>query len=171
MKAIVIYEDLEFAIRADAILHRVGGRVEINIEWTVSSWPLDAFIEKPSAEKLLVQAQDADLLVLPANLAGFIPLRLLGWLERWARLRHNPEAALGVLDDGDFSRVEMHPALSKFANENRLAVVRNGNQGPDAFGKLTVHFKPARQSASPIKFYRNSNYDWPATYQGFGIND
>jgi hypothetical protein len=173
MKAIVIYEELEFTTRADAILHRVGGRAEINIEWTVSCWPVDALIEKKSAGKLLVQAQNAHLIVLPANLARFIPLRLLGWLERWAKLRHNPEVTLGILHEREFSHIEMpvHPALLKFAHENGLALVRNGSPCPNECGKRAFFFELERRSALPVEFYRHGNYDRPEAYRGFGINE
>ena len=162
MKAVVIYENVEFADRVGAILRRVASRAEINIKWTVLRLSVDELSGKKFVGKALVRARDAHLIVVPAKLAQSIPISLLGWLERWAQARHNGEMALGILDDNTLGRAQapMHPDLSEFAHKHGLAVIRDGS-----FLDLE------RRTAPHIELYRYGNFDQPGTNRSFGIND
>lgn len=171
MKAIVIHEDTEFAARADAILRRVSVQAEINIE--VSSWSVDALNEKEFSRKALLLAQDAHLIILSEKLAQCIPLSLLNWLEHWAKPHHGSEAALGILDEGGFGHTEapLYSALSKFAHQHGLAVIRNGSPLPNSLGNLAVCFESESRSPLPVEIYQHSYYDRPESYRRFGINE
>lgn len=173
MKAIIIYGDMEFAERAEALLHRVGKRAEINIEWTVSFWSVVALGKTEFAQKAFAEAEDADLILFPAKLARSCPRPLLQWLEHWADLRRIPEAALAILDDPDATRVEVpvHPGLAKLIDTHGLTVIKNERRPADSAGKTPVLFEPDRRLPLPVELSNHGHHDRPGAYRSFGINE
>jgi hypothetical protein len=122
MKAIIICDDFAFVAQANAALQRVGCRPNIGAQWNIKSWPVNSLKQAVMAEKVLVEAADAHLIVIPARRAHSLPLWLRDWLERWAALRQIQDAALAVIDDGVDARFTktMNPELTAFAQKNGL---------------------------------------------------
>jgi len=50
-------------------LQRVGCRPEVNAHWTIKSWPVNTLEQEAAAEKILIEAADAHLIVIPARYA------------------------------------------------------------------------------------------------------
>src|SRR5258708_14984527 len=100
MKAVIICDDLALFAKANATLQRLGCRPEVNVHWTIKSWPANAFDQAAAVERAIIEAADAHLIVIPAWLAHSLPFFLRDWLERWATLRLVRDAALAIIGDG-----------------------------------------------------------------------
>jgi hypothetical protein len=152
MKALIVYDDFTSAVRAKAILQRVASDPKETVRWNVSPWRMDMLKLSITADTALADALDARLIVLALCNARSLPNWLVGWLDRWALLRHIPEAALALLDDGSADALcpSTAPELSRFAGRHGLSFIF------DDCGGLQIHsqvFNPARdeQRSSTLK--------------------
>jgi len=49
MRAVVLYDDVMFAAKADATLRCVGNQAGVNVQWTIKCWPVNALNETAGA--------------------------------------------------------------------------------------------------------------------------
>ena len=92
------------------------------------------------AEKILVEALDTHLIVIPARRAHSLPFWFRDWLERWAALRQIRDAALAVIDDGMDSRFTnpISPELTVFVQKNGLNLLTDEGAVGQGAAKLFV---------------------------------
>jgi len=117
MKALIIYDDPTGATRATAALKRAAWRANVGADWDIKPWRTDALKLPSVADKALIEAADADLIVLAGAQAHSLPTWLEEWLRCWVIRRNIEDAALAVLDD-ESSRVLVvpdAPQVSQFA--------------------------------------------------------
>jgi hypothetical protein len=125
MKAVIIYDDLSSATKANAILQRVGLRPDVRVRWTITAWRIDIIKEATVAKNALLDAQDAHLIVFARRSAQSIPSGLRRWLEQWAALRQIPNAAVAVVPVN--SARSAPPKLHILGQQQGLAFL--GNEG------------------------------------------
>jgi hypothetical protein len=120
MKAIIICDDLAFAVSAASTLSRVGRRVDVSVQWTKIFWPINALSEPALAKQALTEASDAQLILFPARCAESLPEWIFDWLNRWVPVRTNSDSAIGIMNDGHISelRKPLTVELSRFAREH-----------------------------------------------------
>lgn len=173
MKAIVICDSMACADEVSSTLLHVSSRAEVNIDWTVGRWQANALKETSSAEKALVRARDAHLIVLPAPLAESIPFWILRWLERWVVMRRIPEPALAIIDQENSTQVEtpVHPELLEFLRKHGLAFITKEPLFTKEPLKLSVHFGREQLLALPVEPLSLSDSNQPASCRCFGINE
>jgi hypothetical protein len=171
MKAVIIYQDLDFAGNACAILRRAACRAEVNVEWTISCWPANALNKASFFKKALLQARDAHLILLPARLAQSISGSLRAWLRRWAMLHHIPQAALGIVRDSADLDTGVDPDLAECAREHGLVFIGKGAVYPEGPPELPVHFDHAPETSLPVQFHGLGESDSWGSHWNFGIND
>src|SRR5580692_7725400 len=83
---------VSFAATTNAILRRVADRADISLEWDIRFWRLNMLRCTPTAEVAMSDAADAHLIVFAIRHFQTLPVWLRIWLERWAALRHIPDA-------------------------------------------------------------------------------
>jgi hypothetical protein len=173
MKAVIIGDDFAFVAQANARLQRVGRRADVRAQWSVKSWPVNALNQKTMAEKALVEAADAHLIIVPARRAHAFPPWLRDWLERWAALRQIPEAALAVLGDAcsTDSTISVSPELTSFVRKNGLNFITD--QGVVATNRTSLNARAPRQHTLPrpieqSRFVQAASRD---SFRGLGINE
>ena len=156
INAVIVYDDVEFAAQANAMLERAVRWPGETIRWNVKPWRIDILKLEPSAEAGLAEAVEAHLMLLAVRrLQSLLPW-LLNWLERWATRRQFQEAALAVWDGGTRSTpaAQVPPELSAFAGRHNLSLIRDDNtliqDKPAMFAaelyQRTVSLGPPRRS-------------------------
>ena len=125
MKAVILCDDFAFTAHAAAALSRVGGQADLNVQWTTTCWPIDALKESALAEKALVEASDAHLILVPEHRVHSLPSWVFDWLSRWALHRTVRDAALGVVNAGNTAQLTepTFPELSRFVREHSLTFI------------------------------------------------
>jgi len=126
MKAVVFCDDFTFAARVRTILLRVGRQPEVGVRWKVKAWPLISLDDAASAERIVDEAADAHLVVIPAEYARSLPDRLQAWLDQWALRRQIEAVAIGVVGDASTIGTELEllaerHGLSLLTNEGRVS--------------------------------------------------
>jgi hypothetical protein len=125
MKALIFYEDIVGAANTRAILNRVAHRADIAVKWDISPWRLGLLEFQRTAELALRDATDAHLIVFTNRFAAGLSAELTEWLEKWATLRHVPDAAIAIIGDGT-SKASSAPAtseLSQFTRRHGLSFI------------------------------------------------
>ncbi len=125
MKALIIYDDLTGATRATAALKRAAWRATVSEDWDIKPWRTDALKIPSVAEMALIEAADADLIVLAGPQAHSFPNWLEEWLGCWVVRRKIEDAALAVLYDecaGVLVAADA-PHLSQFAESHGLSLI------------------------------------------------
>lgn len=127
MNAVIIYDRFEFAVKAGAMLRRVGQQTGETVHWVVMPWRLDILEMPAAAEQALTEAAGAHLILLAIRQAQTLGAWLLDWLERWARRRQVQAAALAMWVGGTGNTVfgGTTPELSTFAERHGLILVRS----------------------------------------------
>jgi hypothetical protein len=173
MKAIIIYEDKEFAARACATLHRVACHEGIDVQWTVECWPTTALNETEFAEMSLLGTRDAHLIILPASYTRLFPQWLRDWLNRWAGQRQNHEAALAFIDDRNTAGFPhpVCPELSVLIRKHGLNLILGRNPAPADAKKLWIDFSPAQEVSLPVGGANFPDLITHGSYRGMGINE
>jgi len=125
ISAVIIYDECDFASKAKEMLERVAHRTHESMRWSVMPWRADMLKLPATAEAALVEAAEADLILLAVRQIQSLLPWLLDWLERWAMCRRVPEAALGVWDDGntDTPSARVAAELSQFAGRHGLSLI------------------------------------------------
>jgi hypothetical protein len=173
MKAVIICDDFAFVAQANAKLQRVGRRRDVRAQWSVKSWPVNALNQSGMAEKALVEAADAHLIIVPARRAHTFPPWLRDWLERWAALRQIPEAALAVIGDvsDTDSTMTVSPELTSFVRKNGLNFITDKAVVPKNRTKLEPRAPRERtlpQRTEQSRFVDAATRD---SFRGLGINE
>ena len=171
MKSVIIYEDLAFLANAIAKLKRVGCRPKVNARWTIKSWPINTLEQEAPAERSLIEAADAHLIVIPARYARTLPLGLREWLERWATLRQIQDAAVAVIGDAthaDFPRT-VSPELAMLVQKQGLNFIIDEVPVARNATKLVVRFPHERDL--PLERPRFKHAVTSDSFRGFGINE
>src|SRR5215470_10113768 len=97
MKAVIISDDPAFASYATSTLARVGRQAGVDVLWTTKFWSIDSLNEPALAEKALVEASDAHVILFPAHRTHSLPDWIFNWLARWAAARTIQDAAVGII--------------------------------------------------------------------------
>ena len=173
MKSVIIYEDLAFLANAIAKLQRVGCRPKVNARRTIKSWPINTLEQEAAAKKILIEAADAHLIVIPARYARTLPLGLREWLERWATLRQIQDAAVAVIGDAthaDFPRT-VSPELAMLVQKQGLNFIIDEVPVARNATKLVVRFQHERDLPLPLEWPRFRHAVTSDSFRGFGINE
>ncbi|MDE3066807.1 MAG: hypothetical protein KGJ60_04560 [Verrucomicrobiota bacterium] len=133
MKAVIIYDQFDFAAKAKAMLERASDRAGDAVLWNVMPWRVDMLNLAPAAAEALMEAADAHLIVLSVRQPGHLPIWLMDWLEVWAERRRVPDAALATFGGarGGALSATAAPELSRFAERHRLSFIFS-DRGPGA---------------------------------------
>ena len=146
MKALIIYDDLTGATRATAALKRAALRANVGADWDIKPWRTDALKFPSVADKALIEAADADLIVLAGPQAHSLPTWLEEWLRCWVIRRNIQDAALAVLYD-ESAEVLVAPDashLSQFSEGHGLSLITESETTPEDHQRLST---PRAQSA------------------------
>ena len=117
MKVLVIYDGCHIAARTIAIL------TDTTVQWSIRFWQLNSLSLPPAAERALVEAAGAHLILLAGRRVRALPALLRFWLEQWAKHRQIENAALAVMSDepnATFSAFVPFE-LSEFAGQHGLS--------------------------------------------------
>jgi hypothetical protein len=129
MNAVIIYDEFDYATKANAMLERAAHRTGEITHWSVKLWRVDVLKLSPAAETALAEAAEAHLIMLAVRQVQSLLPWLVDWLERWATRRQVQEAALAVWDGGNadtrFARAT--PELSQFAGRHGLSLIFDDN--------------------------------------------
>jgi hypothetical protein len=170
LKATVIYDDFDFAMRATALLERVAIRVREAITWEVKPWRLDVLKQSPLAEATEAEAADADLIVFALSKTHSLPEELTMWLERWAAYRQIEDAAVMVLFPDEFAAATPPwYELKQFADLHGLAFLSSQSVRENGDSMRFVHqLWQRRLPAVPVL---GLPADPPRPPQHWGINE
>jgi hypothetical protein len=173
MRAVILGDDFAFTAHAAAALARVGRQADINVQWTTKCWPVNALNELAFAEKALVEALDAHLILFPENRAQSLPLQVLDWLSRWAARRTVQDAGLGVIKDGNAAQftTSIVPELSRLARKHGLSFIVDKSSLVENPMRVLVHFQHEQPVALPVAQTYLAGLATGGSYRGFGIND
>jgi hypothetical protein len=146
MKALIIYDDLTGATRATAALKRAALRANVGADWDINPWRTDALKFPSVADKALIEAADADLIVLAGPQTHSLPTWLEEWLRCWVIRRNIPDAALALLYDesGRVLVAPNAPRMSQFAEGHSLSLITENETAPEDHQRLST---PRAQSA------------------------
>ncbi len=125
MKAIIVYDDFDFAARAKTFLHNASHQPDANEQWEVSPWRADVLRLPLAGEEALLAAVDAHLIIFAGNRVKFFPVWLQRWMERWAAQRQIQNASLAVISDGNLHNFSnsTSPSLAEFAHSHGLKLI------------------------------------------------
>jgi hypothetical protein len=84
----LIYEDTETGLRAKQAVDRLGEQFNLETGACLTPWRFDRLWEPTSREQALLEATDADLLLVSAHGEDGLPPAAQAWLERWLQLPH-----------------------------------------------------------------------------------
>jgi len=173
MKALIIYDDLTGATRAAAALKSAAWRANVSAGWDIRPWRTDALKFPSVADKALIEAADADLIVLAGPQAHSLPTWLEEWLRCWVIRRNIVDAALAVLYDesGGVLVATDAPHLSQFAERHGLSLITENETSPKDQTLSTRRAQSARrrpvfptsETAVPVPI--------PSSYRNLGINN
>jgi hypothetical protein len=129
MNAVIIYDEFDYATKANAMLERAAHRMDETAHWGIRLWRVDVLKLPPATEAALAEAAEAHLIMLAVRQVQSLLPWLMGWLERWALRRQIQEAALAVWDDGssDTRLTRASPELSQFAGHHGLSLIFDDN--------------------------------------------
>jgi hypothetical protein len=146
MKALIIYDDLTSATRAAAALKRAALRANVSADWDIKPWRTDALKFPSAADKALVEAADADLIILAGPQAHSLPTWLEQWLRCWVIRRNIEDAALAVLyDESGILVAPGAPHLSQFAEVHGLSLITENETTPEDQTLSTPRAQSARR--------------------------
>jgi hypothetical protein len=174
MQAVIIYDDVSFAMEAKAMLESAAYRTgDTTAQWSVMPWRLAQLMSSPAADVALAEAMESHMIVLALRPSGSLPSHLSAWLETWAMRRHVPDVALAVFGGGN-GGVFSAPAtreLSEFAQRHRLSLILDdGGSVADesAFSISSLH---EREVAVTSTLHDIMDEPIPGSYRGWGINE
>ena len=126
MNAVIIYDEFDYAAKANAMLERAAHRTDETTHCSVKPWRVDMLKLPLAAEAALSEATEAHLIVLAVRQVQFL---LMNWLEQWAACRQIQEAALAVWGGGsaDTRLARASPELSQFAGHHGLSLIFDDN--------------------------------------------
>jgi hypothetical protein len=173
MNAVIVYDDVAFASKAQAMLGQATHRADAALPWTVKPWRLELLILPPTAARALQDAVEAHLLVLAVRRPAEPSPRLLDWLEQWACCRQVQDAALAVFDgeSGDMLSGTKAPELSQLAERHGLSFIFGDVGLAEEESALLVQNLHERATAQTATLLGILEQPPPDRYWGCGIND
>ena len=170
LKAIVVYDDFDFAARATALLERVAIRAEEATKWDVRPWRLDVLQQPSLAGAAIAEITDADLVMLALCAARSLPDELMGWLEYWARNRPTGDAAVMVLfPDENTAPTPLWNELKEFAAWHGLPFLGSRSLRDD--GDSMDFVRRLRRRRQPVTPVFQPSADRPPALRHWGINE
>ena len=173
MNAVIVYDDVDFASKAQAILGRAAHRADEALLWTVKPWRIELLILPPTASMALQDAAEAHLIVLAVRRPANPSPRLVDWLEKWACSRQVPDAALALFDGGtgDMLSGTAAPELSRFAERHGLSFIF-GDSGPtEVEPELVAQRLHEPAAARTPTLDHSSAQSGHHYYESWGINE
>ena len=134
MKALIIYDDLTGATRATAALKHAAWSAHVSADWDIKPWRTDALRFPTVADKALIEAADADLIVFVGPQAHSLPTWLEEWLRCWVVRRDVEDAALAVIHEVSGRAQLVAPAipqLRRFAAFHGLSLITENETTPE----------------------------------------
>ena len=171
LKAVVISDDPALLSKADAALQRVGRQPNVEAHWNVISLSIGALNDDAIAGKSLVEAADAQLIVIPAQHAWDIPVYLREWLEQWAALRQVQDAALAILSyevNAGFTK-RVSPELTRLAQKHGLNFITSNTT--NLAEKRVVRFSRHAEQQLSASVVNTLSAMAAGSLRGFGINE
>jgi hypothetical protein len=174
MKALIIYDDLTGATRATAALKHAALSAHVSADWDIKPWRTDALRFPPVADKALIEAADADLIVFAEPQAHSLPTWLEEWLRCWAVRRDVEDAALAVIHEVNAGASLVTPAvtqLRRFAAFHGLSFIIENETSTEEQTPSILHAPSARRwpilqtSESPVSVLV------PSSYRDLGIRN
>lgn len=126
MKALIIYDDFNSAVKASITLLHSAHQADFTVRWNIRPWRADLLKFPPTADEALTEALDAHLIVFAGHSAQSLPVWLERWLEQWAKNRQIKDAALAVVSaerSEALSSASAKPDLSQFARRHDLSFI------------------------------------------------
>ena len=125
MKALILYQDFAFAVKANAVLQHSAEYSDFRVRWKIRPWRVDLLKFTTAAEEAQGDATDAHLIVFGSRCALSFPFWLEDWLEQWAKCRQIEDAALAMIHEDNADSLSMPPTagLSDFANCHGLNII------------------------------------------------
>jgi len=130
MKALIIYDDFDSAVKANATLQHSAHKAGFAEQWNVRPWRVNMLKIPPMSDEALTEALDAHLIVFAGQSAQSLPFWLERWLEQWTKYRRVKDAALAVVHPGGPKTLTLgstKPDLSQFARRHDLNVIFDGD--------------------------------------------
>jgi hypothetical protein len=125
LNIVIIYETIDFATKASAMLQKAWRGLEETIRWSFQPWRVD-ILELPSAaDEALAEARGAHMILFAMRQVLSLPQWLFHWLERWATGRSVPDAALAIWDASNTAPgpARASSELIAFANRHGLSLI------------------------------------------------
>jgi hypothetical protein len=173
LKAIVIYDDFDFAMRAAALLKRVALRVHEVMKWDVKPWRLDVLKQSSFAEAAGAEAADADLIVFALSKTHSPPAELTVWLEHWEAHRQIQDPAVMVLSPGEHAAATpLWHELKQFTERHGLAFLSSHDVRENGDSMQFVHqlWQRRQPAAPPLKLLADLPHP-PRPPRHWGINE
>ena len=173
MKALIIYDDLATAVKANNALQHSALNSGFALQWNVNPWQIDMLKSFPTAEEALTDALDAHLIVIASPNEKSSASWFRGWLEHWAKCRQIKEAALALFGIGYADRL-VAPAMDEFtklARSHGLTLIfDDGRRGEDQSNFIEYSLQGQKLSASkPVIPISDKHVRHP--YPSWGINE
>jgi len=175
MKALIIYDDLTGATRATAALKHAAWSAHVSADWDIKPWRTDALRFPTVADKALIEAADADLIVFVGPQAHSLPTWLEEWLRCWVVGRDVEDAALAVIQEVSAEESLFAAAIAqlrRFAAFHGLSLITENETAPEDHQRLST---PRAQSARRRPVFSTSETAVhvliPTAYRDLGIGN
>ena len=130
IKALIIYEDFDSAVRANVALQHSARNVDFAVQWNVNPWRIDLLQFSPTAEAALTDASYAHLIIIASCSGKSSAFWFQDWLEHWAKCHQIEGAALALFGVGysdglaasairEFSSIARRHGLSLIFGDDR----------------------------------------------------
>jgi len=173
MNAVIVYDNVDLASKAQVMLGRAAHRADADLAWTVKPWRIELLLLPPASVRALEDAAEAHLIVLAVRRPAEPSPRLLDWLEQWARCRLVQDAALALFDGGndDVRSGTAAPELAQFAQRYGLSFLFGDVRPAEEASALLVPSLAARAPARTAALAGVVERSRPFRYRLWGINE
>lgn len=120
LKAVIIYDSFEWAIRGAALLEQVTPAADESVRWEIGPWRVDLLRKSGLAEQALGEAVGADLILVTLGRPKNAHEDVLEWLEKWSLQRNGDEAAVMLYCSSEAA------GAGRLASELKWFTVRQG---------------------------------------------
>jgi hypothetical protein len=147
LKAVVIYDNLDFAGRVTALLERATTGADEGVKLDIMPWRLEVLKQAGMAAVTAVVAADADLIVLALAETDAAPADLLDWLELWAAHRQIPDAGVLALRPApDGAPTPLGNDLEQFADRRGLNLLNRFDADDDGNTTRVRDWRPRAET-------------------------
>ncbi len=101
LEVVLLYEDLNTALRAKRSLDRLPGQLGRETRLNTRLWRLDLLSQPLLAEQAALEAAAADVIILSLHNRGPLQAEMCGWLDRWLDHKADRPCALAALLDAE----------------------------------------------------------------------